>query len=825
MVFGGATKNASEADDSLWLFHTKSGHWSVKQQKSHAKLPAPRSFAAYTTDKHGILWMFGGHSEGIKKAVDLNDTWSLSEGVWTHHKIKDGPSPRRDATLTLAKNGHLYLIGGFISAKNHTVNLSEIWHLNPQAPQKGWKRMHAHAHSFEGRRHHVAVSLNNTSILVHGGADSSLKKSYADAAILDLSSDLPQWSPVDFHVSGKRSALSPGAIYGHTAVLARNTILLFGGKASGHHIDGPYALNVKDWSWLSTFGPETTTISSVLPSSTTSHIIYLTSATSTVKSSTTAKKKSSSSSKSLALSSHASSTKAIKTPTAIQGSGNDLSASTTDMETSSDYMTLDSSTAAATSTFADPTSASTAVADTGSTPKTPIVVGSIVGSIALALAAAAATLVLRRHSSLRSATFATQRLHSDNGSHSDHSSGRGSILGPFIANRISLAHKNNEKVDAGSPLSPQIWDNGASEQWQTLDLGPPPVSGSRCGSPERQRVSTPMIDYGDPQSRHRLRSASGPVGFVGIAVAAAGAVEVARRSGVRAARKIFGYTYEDNLIASNADRDASERTRSWRARFNRTSEMAQSAQAFPFPLSAPISPVKNQSASRQSSDVLKAMAEGQAHLTNVPWLEHEDDLGRYPKQVSPRLGSLDIRLPDKCLDHGPYDHLSRPSVIPSDLIRQLENVGEASEPSTPFSETLEEAFGTMDVQITTSRRTHRETSDGSQASSTSESTSRNITPNLVQGLQLVRRRSSARTISGRSVMSTTLDHNSNVDDPLRDPVASGADTAALGSRPSHTKSAASRSSMKSNATRRASSRYRAVTVKKSQIFVANPDMS
>lgn len=89
-----------------------SGNWSLVNVSNASATPSARQLESLVYDPvDGYVVLFGGGN--VNPVGQNNDTWTFSNGTWTHLPLALGPSTRRSASITWdAVDGYVLLFGG-----------------------------------------------------------------------------------------------------------------------------------------------------------------------------------------------------------------------------------------------------------------------------------------------------------------------------------------------------------------------------------------------------------------------------------------------------------------------------------------------------------------------------------------------------------------------------------------------------------------------------------------------------------------------------------------------------------------------------------------
>ncbi|KAJ2134086.1 hypothetical protein IW136_004770, partial [Coemansia sp. RSA 678] len=163
--------------------------------------------------------------------------------TWANNTLPVGVTARVGHTLTAANGTKMVVLGGAIGDK--LVDMKTL--LVYDAPQQAWTQRTATGKVPQARRNHVATVVNDTIIVLHGGADAN-STALADVAVLNT--DTWTWSRPN--VTG-----APAARYAHAAAQAGPYMILTFGRATiGNDSDyGIYILDTTSWQFVDQYEP------------------------------------------------------------------------------------------------------------------------------------------------------------------------------------------------------------------------------------------------------------------------------------------------------------------------------------------------------------------------------------------------------------------------------------------------------------------------------------------------------------------------------------------------------------------------------------------
>lgn len=277
VVFGGsATQDAASqtGNDSTYVL-TLSDPSSATWSRADASWGEPmrRIHHSAESDGSGDLWIVGGERDD-GSMVQMDELWTFNQTA-VSPRFQQGSTPNGGivgSTATLLSDGTLLVLGGVGSSGLQSfANVSSYSTVNQQWTTTTTNGANSSAQGYPAARQgHVAVSLPDRRVFIHGGTTADWSQAMGDAWILDWSRSPPVWSEIDTTTA----AGVPTARYGHAAVARGKRIVLAFGWAGNNPADA--ALYVFDastlsassdgrWSggaWSSSYSPDPNTISS-----------------------------------------------------------------------------------------------------------------------------------------------------------------------------------------------------------------------------------------------------------------------------------------------------------------------------------------------------------------------------------------------------------------------------------------------------------------------------------------------------------------------------------------------------------------------------------
>ncbi|KAJ1732321.1 hypothetical protein LPJ61_002099 [Coemansia biformis] len=175
--------------------------------------------------------------------------------TWTNATQPYGVAGRVGHTATiLEQQGVMVVIGGFSEGK--LVDMQTLFIYDTE--QQVWRKRTASGQVPAPRRNHVATLVNNTGIVIHGGANADFSQALDDVAVLDTTTWAWQRPPV---------ANAPAARYAHSAVQAGPYMMLMFGYVPASPLEaapgdnGLYILDTTTWRFVTQFDPGTAHLS------------------------------------------------------------------------------------------------------------------------------------------------------------------------------------------------------------------------------------------------------------------------------------------------------------------------------------------------------------------------------------------------------------------------------------------------------------------------------------------------------------------------------------------------------------------------------------
>ncbi|UZJ51438.1 hypothetical protein CBS101457_000758 [Exobasidium rhododendri] len=279
MLFGGDvldTSTSPSGNDSAYMLKlsasSSEASWSAAD--SSWGEPIRRIHHSAETDGKGSIWIMGGEKDD-GSMIQLDELWAFNQSATSPSFVQQS-SPTGGlvgATTTLLSDGTVLVLGG-----QNSTGLQDLSSVSAYSiTDKTWERIatsgvNSTSQGYPApRQGHVAVSLPDKRVFIHGGASSDWSEAMSDAWILDWKASPPVWS----QMSTPSSSVVPSARFAHSAVAIGNRIVIMFGWANYNPADSQ--LYVFDAStlvsdsagvltggtWTSTYTPDSSAVSSL----------------------------------------------------------------------------------------------------------------------------------------------------------------------------------------------------------------------------------------------------------------------------------------------------------------------------------------------------------------------------------------------------------------------------------------------------------------------------------------------------------------------------------------------------------------------------------
>ncbi|PWN19062.1 hypothetical protein BCV69DRAFT_314247 [Microstroma glucosiphilum] len=278
LLFGGSASAAAvqTGTDSTYTFQlieaddaTYSATWELAP--AAWSQPTRRIYQSMESDGRGGVWIMGGQREDSSSAA-LDEAWTFNHSSSSplFNSLAAPTGSLVGATATLLSDDTILFLGGEDSTGALQAFDSVVTY---DTTSNSWSSLRTRGVNGSSsavpvpRRGHVAVSLPNQRIFLHGGSSTAdLTTPLDDAWILDWSVSTPRWTQIPF------SNIAPTARFGHSAVAYGSKVLMTLGWAGTAPADvAVYAFDASTmvagsdgtWSggsWISWYTPDATVV-------------------------------------------------------------------------------------------------------------------------------------------------------------------------------------------------------------------------------------------------------------------------------------------------------------------------------------------------------------------------------------------------------------------------------------------------------------------------------------------------------------------------------------------------------------------------------------
>lgn len=210
---------------------------SWKAASSTWQVPQSRIFHSSECDGKGSVWIFGGEkSDG--STIVFDETWAFNATSASPAFTSETKPPTGliGSTATMLSNGNIIVLGG----ADQQSNLQPFQTVTTYNPQKAsWTKTSTAGSGSDKRssqqfpsprRNHIAVTLPDRRIFIHGGGNAQLSQAMDDAWILDWSVKPPKWTQITVNDG-------PSARFGHSAVAYGAKVAMSFGWAANNPAD------------------------------------------------------------------------------------------------------------------------------------------------------------------------------------------------------------------------------------------------------------------------------------------------------------------------------------------------------------------------------------------------------------------------------------------------------------------------------------------------------------------------------------------------------------------------------------------------------------
>nr|CAG8535059.1 7328_t:CDS:2 [Entrophospora candida] len=255
IIIGGSVQDPiATQNQNVLIFDTITKRFvnpAIIQQKSTNAVvnnsPTRRYEHSCVIDQYGEIWIYGGKSDdstGSQKSYVNADMWGLNSPLlpeaiqWQNYgSLESSPGSLQQHTVSLISGNRMVVLGGMndLFLLDDFKNI-HVYDLNAN----NWSTYAATGNIPASRRDHSAVVLNNTKIIIYGGADERNSVIYADVAVLDT--DTWIWST-------PTTTGTPIQRFRHTATLIGINMVVAFGNVGLKADSSMYVLNTANWSW------------------------------------------------------------------------------------------------------------------------------------------------------------------------------------------------------------------------------------------------------------------------------------------------------------------------------------------------------------------------------------------------------------------------------------------------------------------------------------------------------------------------------------------------------------------------------------------------
>lgn len=190
----------SLADSGILLnvFNRLSPEW-VVEATSWAGEPMRRMYHSTATTTNGQVLIIGGvKADGSNTAFSDHYIFDPNGPTFTSLPTDNAPPDIYGHTSIILSSGLLLVFGGYCESQSTLLAFTEIWALNTTEPTFSWNQLTVNSSSVPTpRRGFVAVLIEESKILIHGGCDADMQNCYSDGWILDTSQNPLVWTEVD----------------------------------------------------------------------------------------------------------------------------------------------------------------------------------------------------------------------------------------------------------------------------------------------------------------------------------------------------------------------------------------------------------------------------------------------------------------------------------------------------------------------------------------------------------------------------------------------------------------------------------------------------
>ncbi|RHZ53521.1 hypothetical protein Glove_441g85 [Diversispora epigaea] len=261
-LYGGfmRNKNTFKQDYSnlVYTFDYPTTTWSTPLLGGNI-VPPPRQDIKGIIDNSGKIYIFGGFNATNTSGIgDLYNDMNILDTVsntWTNLSTSGNlPTACEEYSANILPNGIIVYIGGVervsVDADLTFVNMKKIKLFNTNTHE--WSQMNATGDEIDPRWYFSSVLTSDGYIIIFGGSSRIFTSVSPDLAVLDTNKN-----PFDWSIPSNSKVNSPPSIYGHTANLYNDHMII----TFGFNIDAQlfssssqaYLYNIKSNEWVTTF--------------------------------------------------------------------------------------------------------------------------------------------------------------------------------------------------------------------------------------------------------------------------------------------------------------------------------------------------------------------------------------------------------------------------------------------------------------------------------------------------------------------------------------------------------------------------------------------
>ncbi|KAF0549489.1 galactose oxidase [Gigaspora margarita] len=249
---------------SVYKFNSKTSQWTTPTINNFNSSFTSRNEIQAVIDNNGKIFIFGGNDYFDSTTTPIfnyyNDinTLDITTMTWSTQTQPQSVFSFYGYTATLLPNGLIVYIGGTRGSNISTSsdNIVQIQVFDTKSYT--WSTKPVSGSTITSRRYHSAVLTQDGNIIIYGGAihnniSGGIAYVFSDIAVLNTNSWV--WSVPN--VSGT----SAPPLTQHSAALYKNYMILAFGASSASilYTNNIYILDIKNYTWVTTFNIPTTT--------------------------------------------------------------------------------------------------------------------------------------------------------------------------------------------------------------------------------------------------------------------------------------------------------------------------------------------------------------------------------------------------------------------------------------------------------------------------------------------------------------------------------------------------------------------------------------